>query len=79
MFESVVLVVYGWKSVQPGTLSWVFPSLAAAVHAAQTMTNAVRWAVIAGSSARASKDAAFDLGKLRAAGGVLVEETSYSA
>ena len=25
LFDQVTLVVYGWKSVQPGTLSWVFP------------------------------------------------------
>jgi hypothetical protein len=73
VFESVVLVVYGWESVQPGTLSWVFPSLAAAVHAAEAMTNAVNWAVIAGTAA---VDAAFDLAKLRATGGVLVEHAA---
>ena len=78
MFDSVVLVVYGWKSVQPGTLSWAFPSLAAAVHAAHAMTNAVHWAVIAGGAARASVDAAFDLAKLRANGGVLVEQAGQA-
>lgn len=76
MLDSVVLVVYGWRSVQPGTLTWVFPSLTAAVHAAQAMTNAVGWAVIAGSAARALTDAAHDLAGLRAAGGVLVEKVA---
>jgi hypothetical protein len=75
VLESVVLVVYEWSSVQPGTLSWVFPSLGSAVRAAHAMTNAVNWAVIAGSAARASVDAAFDLTKLRAAGGILIEQT----
>ncbi len=73
MLESVVLVVYGWKSVQPGTLAWAFPSLAAAVHAAHAMSNAVRWAVVAGSAA--CVDAAIDVAKLRATGRVLVEQT----
>ncbi len=73
MIDSVILVVYGWKSVQPGTLSWVFPSVAAAALAAHTMTNAVKWAIVRGSSARANGDAAPDLAKMRAAGGVLLE------
>ena len=73
MLDSVVLVVYGWKSVQPGTLSWVFPSLAAAVQAAHAMTNAVRWAIVAGGAARVSVDAARVLANARAAGGVLLE------
>ncbi len=73
MIDSVILVVYGWKSVQPGTLSWVFPSVTAAAHAAHTMTNAVKWAIVRGSAARASSDAAPDLAKMRAAGGVLLE------
>jgi hypothetical protein len=73
VIDSVILVVYGWKSVQPGTLSWVFPSAAAAVHAAHAMSNAVKWAVVTGT-ARASQDPAADLASARAAGGVLLEE-----
>jgi hypothetical protein len=73
VIDSVILVIYGWKSVQPGTLSWVFPSVAAAAHAAHTMTNAVKWAIVAGGAARASVDAATALAKARAAGGVLLE------
>ena len=76
MLESVILVVYGWKSVQPGTLAWVFPSVAAATHAAHTMTNAANWAIVAGSAAYASVDAARDLVKMRASGGVLLEQLS---
>jgi hypothetical protein len=72
VFDTVVLVIYGWKSVQPGTLSWAFPSLAAAVFAAHAMTNAVRWAIVAGSAVRAG--VAPDLVALRAGGGVLLEQ-----
>jgi hypothetical protein len=75
LLESVVLVVYGWKSVQPGTLSWAFPSLAAALHAAHAMSNAVKWAIVAGSAAAAgSIRAGSDLAKLRATGRVLLEQ-----
>ena len=42
LLEQVTLVVYGWKSVEPGTLSWVFPSVGAAVAAARAMKNAVK-------------------------------------
>ncbi len=45
----VTLVVYGWQSVEPGTLSWAFPSFGAALAAARTMKNAVRWAIVAGT------------------------------
>jgi hypothetical protein len=73
VLDSVILVIYGWKSVQPGTLSWVFPSVAAATYAAHTMTNAVRWAIVKGSPANANLEALPDLAKARAAGGVLME------
>jgi hypothetical protein len=73
LLESVVLVVYGWKSVEPGPLAWVFPSLAAAVRAAGAMTNAVRWAVLASSAAYATADAGRALSGARAAGSVLVD------
>lgn len=74
MLDSVILVIYGWKSVQPGTLCWVFPSLAAAVHAAHAMTNAARWAIVSGSSGCACADAGDDLARVRAAGEVLLEQ-----
>ncbi len=49
MLEQVTLIIYGWKSVEPGTLSWVFPSVGAALAAARAMTNAVKWAIVTGS------------------------------
>jgi hypothetical protein len=73
VIDTVILVVYGWKSVQPGTLSWVFPSVAAAAHAAHAMSNAAKWAIVTGSL-RASHDAAADLESARATGSVLLEE-----
>jgi len=76
VFEGVVLVVYGWKSVEPGTLSWVFPSLTAAVCAAHAMTNAVEWAIVTSSSVCAKMDCVTDLATLRAIGGVLLEQTA---
>jgi hypothetical protein len=47
----VTLVVYGWQNVQPGTLSWVFPSFDAAMRAAGARTNATQWAIMGGSDA----------------------------
>jgi len=46
--DDVTLVVYEWHNVQPGVLSWVFPSLAAARQAVRAMKNAVRWLVVRG-------------------------------
>ena len=46
--DQVTLIVYGWHNVEPGTLSWVFPSYEAAMSAARAMRNAVRWAIVAG-------------------------------
>lgn len=46
--DQVTLIVYGWHNVEPGTLSWVFPSYDAAMSAAGAMRNAVRWAIVAG-------------------------------
>src|SRR5580692_1792046 len=43
--EAVTLVVYGWTAAEPGTLWWAFPSVAAALAAANAMRNAVRWAI----------------------------------
>ena len=84
LFEHVTLVVYGWKNVEPGTLSWVFPSVSAAVAAARAMTNAVRWAIVAGKrettesdtdGARTQADAKRTLDEARASGAVLIEQT----
>jgi hypothetical protein len=84
LFEQVTLVVYGWKNVEPGTLSWVFPSVSAAVAAARAMTNAVRWAIVAGKrettagdgadEVRAQLDAKRALDEARARGAVLIEQ-----
>ncbi len=75
LLEQVTLVVYGWKSVQPGTLSWVFPSVTAAVSAARAMKNAVKWAIVAGkreNDADRAQDEALD--EARANGAVLIEQ-----
>jgi hypothetical protein len=84
LLEQVTLVVYGWKNVEPGTLSWVFPSVSAAVAAARAMTNAVRWAIVAGKrdtatsdgadEVRAQADAKRALDEARARGAVLIEQ-----
>lgn len=49
--KEVTLVVYGWSNVQPGTLSWVFPSFEAAIRAARALRNATQWAIMGGSDA----------------------------
>jgi hypothetical protein len=69
--EPVTLVVYGWNSVEPGTLAWVFPSVGAALTAARAMTNAVKWAIVAGSP---SDDERVDVATARASGAVLFEQ-----
>jgi len=65
----VTLFVYGWESVEPGPLSWAFPSLRAALDAVKTMRNAVEWCIVAGSE-WVSVDAA------RAKGAVLIEQNA---
>ncbi len=45
----VTLCIFGWQNVQPGTLSWVFPSLDAAIRAAEAMRNATDWLVLEGA------------------------------
>lgn len=67
--EGVTLFVYGWESVEPGPLSWAFPSLRAALDAVKTMRNAVEWCIVAGSE-WVSIDAA------RAKGAVLIEQNT---
>jgi hypothetical protein len=44
--QNVTLVVYGWQGIEPGTLSWVFPSVESALRAVRALKNAVRWVVI---------------------------------
>jgi hypothetical protein len=65
----VTLFVYGWESVEPGPLSWAFPSLRAALEAVRTMRNAVEWCIVSGRD-WVSVDAA------RAKGAVLVEQNA---
>lgn len=69
LVDQVTLVVYGWHNVQPGTLSWVFPSVTAAVSAARAMTNAVRWAIVRGRRSATNLDVEAE----RASGLVLIE------
>jgi hypothetical protein len=69
LLEQVTLIVYGWRNVEPGTLSWVFPSLTAALAAAHAMTNATRWQIVAGS-----RQDGVDVERERSSGTVLVEE-----
>lgn len=67
--DGVTLFVYGWENVQPGPLSWVFPTLGTALDAVRTMRNAVAWCVVAGRE-WTSVDVA------RANGVLLVEQSS---
>ncbi|MEI7894067.1 MAG: hypothetical protein WCI05_13315 [Myxococcales bacterium] len=48
-FDKVTLIVYGWRGNEPGTLSWVFPSLGAAMAAVRALRNAARWLIVAGT------------------------------
>jgi hypothetical protein len=70
--DAVTLIVYGWKLVEPGTLWWVFPNVAAALAAARAMTNAVKWAIVSGPP----KGAIVDIGRARASGSVLIEQSA---
>jgi hypothetical protein len=64
----VTLFVFGWHVVEPGPLSWVFPSLKAALDAVRTMRNAAQWCIAQGND-WPSLDAA------RAGGAILIEQT----
>lgn len=66
--EGVTLFVYGWENVQPGPLSWGFPSLRAALGAVRAMRNAIRWAIVTGREN--SIDSA------RARGLILIEQST---
>ncbi|HEY8079577.1 MAG TPA: hypothetical protein VIF62_35850 [Labilithrix sp.] len=65
--ENVTLFVIGWHNVEPGPLSWAFPSLRAALTAVRTMRNAAQWCIVRGAT-HSSIEAA------RANGAVLIEE-----
>lgn len=67
--DGVTLFVYGWDNVEPGPLSWVFPTLGTALDAVRTMRNAVEWCIVAGRE-WASLDVA------RASGMLLVEQSA---
>ncbi|HVH44608.1 MAG TPA: hypothetical protein VM925_19775 [Labilithrix sp.] len=65
--REVTLFVHGWHNVEPGLLSWTFPSLRAALDAVQRMKNAIGWCVVSGTGWS-------DLEAARAGGAVLVEQ-----
>lgn len=64
---NVTLFVYGWDNVEPGPLSWVFPSLRSALDAVRTMRNAVEWSIVSGREHTTIESA-------RESGDVLVEQ-----
>jgi hypothetical protein len=70
---AVTLVIYGWNESQPGTLAWVFPSLAAALRAVRAMRNAVHWLIVRGRRVFRGQ---VDVEALRRAGRILVERTA---
>jgi hypothetical protein len=63
----VTLFVHGWHNVEPGLLSWTFPSLRAALDAVKRMKNAIAWCVVSGTGWT-------DLDSARANGAILVEQ-----
>lgn len=65
--REVTLFVHGWHNVEPGLLSWTFPSLRAALDAVKRMKNAIGWCVVSGTGWS-------DLETARASGAVLVEQ-----
>ncbi len=67
--SAVTLFVYGWENVEPGPLSWAFPSLRTALDAVKTMRNAIEWCIVAGHE-WPSIDAA------RESGAVLIEQNA---
>jgi len=66
--EGVMLFVYGWNDVEPGPLSWAFPSLKTALDAVRKMKNAIGWSIVAGhefttvEAARAARAALIEQG-----------------
>jgi hypothetical protein len=67
--SAVTLFVYGWENVEPGPLSWAFPSLRTALDAVKTMRNAIEWCIVAGhewSSIEAARES----------GAVLIEQNA---
>ncbi|MFO0676896.1 MAG: hypothetical protein U0169_10195 [Polyangiaceae bacterium] len=70
--QRVTLIVYGWTSVAPGTLSWVFPNVESAVHGAAAMRNAARWAIVPGERPSPTE---VDVDEERKSGAILIEKT----
>jgi hypothetical protein len=67
--REVTLFVHRWHNVEPGLLSWTFPSLRSALDAVQRMKNAIGWCVVSGTNWH-------DLDSARSSGAVLVEQLS---
>jgi hypothetical protein len=67
--EAVTLFVYGWENVEPGPLSWAFPSLRTALDAVKTMRNAIEWCIVSGHEWPSIEDA-------REQGAVLIEQNA---
>lgn len=67
--EVVTLFVYGWENVEPGPLSWPFPSLRSALDAVRTMRNAVEWCIVAGVEWT-------DIETAREQGAILIEQNA---
>jgi len=66
---SVTLIVTGWHNVQPGPLSWPFPSMRSALDAVRKMRNAIEWSIVLGKDYASVEEA-------RAKGAVLIEQRS---
>lgn len=66
---AVTLFVTGWHNVEPGELSWAFPSMRAALDAVRKMRNAIEWSIALGNG-YASIDEA------RASGMIVIEQKS---
>ena len=65
----MTLFVTGWHNVEPGPLSWPFPSMRAALDAVRKMKNAVEWSIALGRDYESLDDA-------RARGMVVIEQRS---
>jgi hypothetical protein len=73
--SAVTLVIYEWYESQPGTLAWVFPSLAAALRAVRAMRNAVHWLIVKGRRVEGG-EVEIDVDALRRDGRVLMERAA---
>ncbi len=66
---AVTLFVSGWYNVEPGELSWPFPSMRAALDAVRKMRNAIEWSIALGDGYESLEDA-------RARGMIVIEQKS---